>query len=105
MLPAMHARRTQRPSSPAETIPSKGPDGTYHIPQRRAGASLKYDYFLTKKLYAFAVAGIETDLLADVDKRDYAGVGAGYQWREDSRLKWSSEAGITYFQVDYGHSE
>jgi putative salt-induced outer membrane protein YdiY len=84
---------------------NKGSDGEYDITQRRAGVSLKYDYFLTKKLYAFGVAGIETDLLADIDKRMYAGAGAGYQWRESDRLKWSSEVGITYFKVDYGHSE
>lgn len=84
---------------------NKNSDGDYDITQRRAGVSLKYDYFLTKKLFAFGIAGIETDLLADIDKRMYAGVGAGYQWREDDRLKWSSEAGITYFKVDYETGE
>lgn len=75
--------------------------GEFALTQRRAGATLKYDYFLTKKLYAFLIAGIETDTLADISKRYYAGPGIGYQWREDDKLKWGSEAGLTYFKTDY----
>lgn len=79
--------------------------GDFTISQRRAGASLKYDFFMTKQLYLFAIAGIETDLLADISKRYYAGGGVGYQWREDSDVKWGSEAGLTYFNTDYKNSE
>jgi putative salt-induced outer membrane protein YdiY len=77
----------------------------FDLTQRRAGATLKYDYFLSEKLYLFAVAGVETDTLADIELRAYAGPGVGYQWREDERLKWGSEAGVTYFDVDYDESE
>ncbi len=82
-------------------------DSTGHlgITDRRAGASLKYDYFLSKKLYVFGVAAIETDLLADIGKRYYVGPGVGYQWQESEKFKWGSEAGVTYFNTDYTHSE
>lgn len=80
-------------------------DGEFGLSQRRAGASLKYDYFLTKKLYLFGIAAVETDTLADIHLRSYAGGGVGYQWREDEKLKWGSEAGLTYFDTDYNDSE
>jgi putative salt-induced outer membrane protein YdiY len=79
--------------------------GELGITDRRAGASLKYDYFLSKKLYVFGIAAIETDLLADIDERYYAGPGVGYQWRESDEFKWGSEAGVTYFNTNYGHSD
>ncbi len=63
---------------------------------RKAGASLKYDYFLSEKLYVNAIAGIETDALADMESRYNAGAGVGYQWKESDEFKWGSEAGITY---------
>lgn len=79
--------------------------GEFGISQRRAGASLKYDYFLSKKMFAFGIGGVETDSLADIHLRSYIGAGAGYQWREDDVLKWGSEAGITYFKTDYKVSD
>jgi putative salt-induced outer membrane protein YdiY len=77
----------------------------FDLTQRRAGGTLKYDYFLSKKLYVFAVGGVETDTKADIKLRMYAGPGVGYQWREDDDLKWGSELGVTYFDVDYYESE
>jgi putative salt-induced outer membrane protein YdiY len=77
----------------------------FDLTQRRAGASAKYDYFLSEKLYLFAIAGAETDTLADIKLRYYAGPGVGYQWREDEKLKWGSEAGVTYFDTDFYDGE
>ncbi len=71
--------------------------GEFSINARKAGLGVKYDYFISKKLYVFANAGVETDLLADIQRRDFIGVGVGYQWREDEDLKWGSEAGLGYF--------
>jgi putative salt-induced outer membrane protein YdiY len=48
---------------------------------------------------------VETDTKADIDLRYYAGVGCGYQWKESETFKWGSEAGITYFVVDYKNDE
>lgn len=83
----------------------RGGDGEFALSQRRAGLSLKYDYFMSKQVYLFGIAGIESDTLADISKRYYVGAGLGYQWREDETLKWGSEAGLTYFKTDYKHSD
>lgn len=74
--------------------------GEREINARKAGLGLKYDRFLSEKLYLFANAGIETDLLADIQRRTFVGAGAGYQWREDDTLKWGSEVGAGYFTED-----
>jgi putative salt-induced outer membrane protein YdiY len=79
--------------------------GEFDLTQRRVGGTLKYDYFLSKKLYVFGVGGIESDTKADIKLRWYAGPGVGYQWREDDKIKWGSELGVTYFDVDYNDSE
>lgn len=84
---------------------SRDATGEFSINQRRAALTLKYDYFLTKKLYLFGIAGIDTDTLAGISDRTYVGAGAGYQWKEQEDLKWSSEAGLTYFNVDYKSSD
>lgn len=83
----------------------RGGDGEFGLSQRRAGASLKYDYFMSKQLYLFGIAGIETDTLADIRKRYYVGAGVGYQWREEANFKWGSEVGVTFFKTDYKVSE
>lgn len=69
----------------------------YELTARKAGLGVKYDYFVSKKLYVFANAGVETDRLADLQRRDFVGAGVGYQWREDETLKWGSEIGAGYF--------
>ncbi len=83
----------------------KGSTGDFEISQRRAGASLKYDYFMSKQLYLFGIGGLETDTLAGIKLRSYIGGGVGYQWRDDSDIKWGSEAGLTYFKTDYKTSK
>jgi putative salt-induced outer membrane protein YdiY len=72
-------------------------DGDWVLNSRKAGANLKYDYFLSKKVYVNGVAGVETDTFADLELRLYAGAGLGYQWTETDTFKWGSEAGVTYF--------
>lgn len=69
----------------------------YTLTARKAGLGVKYDYFLSKKLYVFGNAAVETDTLADLERRDFVGAGLGYQWREDESLKWGSEAGAGYY--------
>ncbi len=69
----------------------------YELNARKAGLGVKYDRFLSKQLYAFVNAGVETDRLADLQRRDFIGVGVGYQWKEDETLKWGSEIGAGYF--------
>lgn len=74
--------------------------GAWSLNSRKAGLGLKYDYFLSKKVYVSANAGIATDKLADLEQRLFLGAGLGYQWHEDEKLKWNSEAGVGYFIED-----
>ena len=53
----------------------------------------KYDYFISKKWYAFTDARYERDGVADLDRRMVIGVGAGWQWIETDKTKLSFELG------------
>ena len=55
----------------------------------------KYDYFLSKKWYAFLNADYKKDHVADLDYRVIAGGGLGYQWIEEDSLKFSTDAGVS----------
>lgn len=77
----------------------------YVLNTRKGGVGIKYDYFLSKKLYVFGNASMEADLLADIKRRDFVGAGVGYQWREDDSLKWGSELGAGYFSEDHYDDE
>ena len=65
------------------------------------GGSLKYDYFVSKKLYAFGNGSGKVDHVADLDLRYVAGAGLGYQWKESETLKWGTEAGLSYVDEDF----
>lgn len=71
------------------------------ITKRNAGGSAQYDYFVTEKLYALATAGGETDDLANLDLRYYAGGGAGYQFYEEETFTLAGDVGLTYFDEDF----
>jgi putative salt-induced outer membrane protein YdiY len=70
------------------------------ISTRKGGASLKYDYFATKEIYYNAIAGADSDTVADLTLRSYIGAGVGFQWREEEAFKWGSEVGLTHFAED-----
>lgn len=53
-----------------------------------------YDYFLTKKLFAFAEGSYETDDIANLERRVILGGGLGYQWVESERMNFSTRAGL-----------
>ena len=65
------------------------------------GGSLKYDYFLSKKMYAYGNGSGKVDHVAELDLRWYAGAGLGYQWKETDKLKWGTEAGLAYVDEDF----
>lgn len=71
------------------------------ITDRNAGLNGKWDHFVSEKLYFNAVAGVETDSLAKLDTRWYVGGGAGYQFREDEKMKLNGEAGLVYFREEF----
>jgi putative salt-induced outer membrane protein YdiY len=74
-----------------------------HTTQRNAFGSLQYDYFLSKKWYAYVNARGESDGIADLSLRFTAGAGAGYQWIETDTLKWATEAGVSWISENYSN--
>ena len=54
----------------------------------------KYDYFLSKKLYAYVDGRYEKDAVAELDRRMIIGGGAGYQWIESPDMNFSTELGL-----------
>ncbi len=74
---------------------------TWNLTQRRVGAGLKYDRFLSKKLYYLITTRVLGDTLADLDLRYTAGLGLGYQFLEDATTSLSGEAGLSYFNENY----
>ena len=55
---------------------------------------LKYDYFVSKKLYVYGDSRYEKDSVAELDRRMVVGVGGGYQWIESDDMSFSTEAGL-----------
>ncbi len=55
----------------------------------------KYDYFISKKWYAFLNADYKKDHIADLDYRIIGGGGMGYQWIEEDNLKFATDAGVS----------
>lgn len=75
--------------------------GQRNLTQRRAGAGIKYDYFLSKKWYGLATARVLGDTLADLKLRFTGGVGLGYTVIEDKDTTLLVEAGLSYFNESY----
>ena len=69
--------------------------------QRRTGAQVKYDYFLSKKSYLWVNTAAEGDYNANLKLRYTIGAGYGYQWIETDRTKFGTELGLAYFSEDY----
>ena len=62
---------------------------------------IKYDQFITKKLYFYANATGEKDAFKDLDLRSSLGLGAGYQFIETDLTNLSLEGGISYVNEDF----
>lgn len=71
------------------------------ITQRRAGAKGQYDYFINEKSYLLGQVSAETDDIANVDLRWTAGVGYGYQFRDDEEWRLAGEVGVSYFNEEF----
>ncbi|MHC4496252.1 MAG: DUF481 domain-containing protein, partial [Planctomycetota bacterium] len=54
----------------------------------------KYDYFFSKKKYAYVDGRYEKDAVAELDRRVIIGGGGGYQWIESENTKFSTELGL-----------
>jgi len=54
----------------------------------------KYDYFFSKKKYAYADGRYEKDAVSQLDRRVIVGGGGGYQWIESENTNFSTELGL-----------
>jgi putative salt-induced outer membrane protein YdiY len=61
----------------------------------------KYDYFFTQRFFGYANMKYEKDRIANLDMRLSPGAGAGYQWVENARVNFFTEAGLTYVREVY----
>ena len=64
----------------------------------------KYDYYLTKKWYAYGDLRYEHDRIAKLDWRYTPNLGLGYQWFETPALNFSTEAGAGWVFERYEDS-
>ena len=71
------------------------------LTDRNAQATAQWDHFVDEKLYLNAIAGVQTDSLADLDLRYWIGGGVGYQFRDDEKMALKGEAGIVYFNEEF----
>jgi len=68
---------------------------------RNAAGSLKYDFFITKRLYSYAHSLFESDDFADLRLRSTLGAGLGYQILDTGRVAFSLETGPSYVNTDF----
>ena len=54
----------------------------------------KYDYFFSKKKYAYVDGRYEKDAVSQLDRRMIVGGGGGYQWIESEKMNFSTELGL-----------
>ena len=77
----------------------------------RWDAEVKHDHFWLEKVYHYEDARFERDEIQDLDSRFRLGVGAGYQWLENTEFestgKWSfnQEFGINWIREEYGNGD
>ncbi|MFO1076587.1 MAG: DUF481 domain-containing protein [Planctomycetota bacterium] len=83
----------------AEDRPSGS--SNWNLTQRRVGAGLKYDYFISKRWYALATTRVLGDKFADLSLRFTAGLGIGYTVIDEEKTTLTTEAGLSYFNENY----
>jgi hypothetical protein len=79
------------------------------LTERNGNLSLKYDYFITQRFYAFMSTLIESDKFKDLDLRSAVSAGPGYQFidQDDFSEEWlremglSAEFGLSYFNENF----
>jgi hypothetical protein len=64
-------------------------------------ASAKYDFFFSKRIYAYLSSSYKKDPLADLEYRLISSSGLGYQWIERPALSISTDAGVAWFKEKY----
>jgi putative salt-induced outer membrane protein YdiY len=83
-------------------------DDSGSIITRNARATIKLDFFITKRFFWFTSAYFENDRFQDLKLRTALASGPGYQWidREDlsgigKDMTLYTEAGLAYFNEDF----
>jgi len=71
------------------------------VSERNASGTGKYDYFLSKKLFAYGNGSVEGDDFQDLSQRATVGAGAGYQFVDDDTYKYYEEVGVSYVDEDF----
>ena len=86
--------------------------GLYHygedqdqLSAQEASGSVKYDFFVTEKLYTYVNSLLEYNKFQDLNLRATMGGGLGYQFFEDVRKKLGFELGVSYFSEDFRTAE
>ena len=75
--------------------------GTWQISQRRAGAGLKYDYFLTQRWYTYVMTRVLSDTFADLALRFTGGAGIGTTLIENDTTTLLTEVGVAWVSEEY----
>ena len=83
-------------------------DNAGSLATRNGRATIKLDYFITKRLFWFLSAYFENDFFQDLKLRSSIASGPGYQWidRDDFNgifkdMTFYTEAGPAYFNEDF----
>lgn len=79
------------------------------LTERNGNLSVKYDYFVTERLYAFISTLIESDEFRDLDLRSAVSGGPGYQFIDTDDfseeylrdMQLSAEVGLSYFNDNF----
>jgi putative salt-induced outer membrane protein YdiY len=66
---------------------------------------MKYDHFLTKKLYLNTNSSFERNTFKDLNLRTTVGAGVGYQFYETELTNLSTELGLAYVNEDFDEAE
>jgi putative salt-induced outer membrane protein YdiY len=83
-------------------------DNADTLTARNSRGTIKLDFFMTKRLYWFASAYVESDRFQDLKMRTALGTGPGYQFIERGDftgifkdMTFFTEAGVSYFNEDF----
>jgi len=68
---------------------------------RNSLAELKYDFFLTKRVFLDTFALFEQDTFEDLNLRSTFGAGPGYQFIDTKRTQLSGMLGLAYVNEDW----
>ena len=64
-------------------------------------AEVKYDYFLSERLFLYTNSRVEQDDILQLDLRLIAGTGIGREWIEKENFSFRTEGGLSWLYEDY----